>query len=124
MSLRLRSEAWHAGYQQSLPPVWHFNALVSKLLTPQGIEVSLSAQEFILMRTLMEFPGEIVSRKNIFAALGQPDDQYADRRLETLISRLRSKVKAKDPDSELPVRSRHNLGYAFLAEADYTDGSP
>jgi DNA-binding response OmpR family regulator len=102
---------------------WRFNSLASKLHTPQGIEVPLSAQEFILMRKLMEIPGESVSRKDIFAALGQPDDQYADRRLETLVSRLRAKVRALDPENELPVRSRHNLGYAFLAEADYTDGS-
>ncbi|MBI2355297.1 MAG: response regulator transcription factor [Deltaproteobacteria bacterium] len=104
------------------PPTstWRFNARSSKLSTPHGVEVPLTAQELILMRKLMETPGENVSRRDIFAALGQPNDQYADRRLETLVSRLRSKVRATDPDSELPVRSRHNLGYAFLADAELT----
>lgn len=102
------------------PPTWRFNARASKLSTPQGVEVPLTAQELILMRKLMETPGENVSRREIFAELGQPNDQYADRRLETLVSRLRSKVRATDADSELPVRSRHNLGYAFLADADLT----
>lgn len=97
---------------------WRFNAKTSKLFTPQDVEIPLTAQELIFMRKLIESPGENVSRKDIFLALGQPNDHYADRRLETLVSRLRSKVKTADPGFELPVRSRHNLGYAFLAEIE------
>ena len=70
------------------------------------------------MRNVADTPGENVSRTDIFAAFGQPNDHYADRRLETLVSRLRSKVRAADSNSELPVRSRHNLGYAFLADIE------
>lgn len=95
---------------------WRLDAKTSRLFTPNGIQVPLSAQELTFLRQLFATPGENVSRPDIFAAFGQPNDHYADRRLETLVSRLRSKVRAADPDSELPVRSRHNLGYAFLAE--------
>jgi DNA-binding response OmpR family regulator len=97
---------------------WRFNAKTSKLFTPQDVEIHLTAQELIFMRKLIESPGENVSRKDIFMALGQPNDHYADRRLETLVSRLRLKVKTADPCSELPIRSRHNLGYAFLEEIE------
>lgn len=98
------------------PPCWRLDAKTSRLLTPKGVEVPLSAQELTFLRQVFATPGENVSRNDIFAALGQPNDHYADRRLETLVSRLRSKVRTADLDSELPVRSRHNLGYAFLAE--------
>lgn len=97
---------------------WRFNAKTSNLFTPTGVEVPLTAQELIFLRKLIGSSGENVSRLDIFAALGQPNDHYADRRLETLVSRLRSKVRKADPASELPVRSRHNLGYAFLSEIE------
>lgn len=97
-------------------PTWRFSELTSTLQTPQGKVVTLTAQECILMQRLLEAPGRNVSRRDIFAVLNQPDDLYADKRLEALVSRLRSKVKAADAASELPVRARHNLGYAFLAE--------
>lgn len=97
-------------------PVWRFVAQTSTLLTPRGVPVLLTAQECILMQTLVETQGANVSRKAIFRALNQPDDIYADKRLEALVSRLRGKVKSADAASELPVRARHNLGYAFLAE--------
>lgn len=99
-------------------PTWRFTAITSTLTTPQKIEIPLTAQECILIQKLVETPGHNVSRRDIFTALNQLDDIYADKRLETLISRLRTKVRAADPACELPVRARHNLGYAFLAEIE------
>jgi len=95
---------------------WRFTARTSTLQTPQGVTIHLTAQECLLMQKLLETPGTNVSRREIFRALNQSDDIYADKRLETLVSRLRGKVKSADTTSELPVRARHNLGYAFLAE--------
>jgi DNA-binding response OmpR family regulator len=97
---------------------WHCNVKTSKLFNPKGIEIPLTAQELRFLRKLIETPGENVLRVNIFQALGQPNDHYADRRLETMVSRFRAKVRAVDANHELPVSSRHNLGYAFLAEID------
>jgi len=38
------------------------------------------------------------------------------RRMETLLSRLRSKVQRMCPGEPLPVRARHGRGYAFLSD--------
>ena len=116
----VRSLAQRVFGQQEIS--WRFNAKTSKLFTPKGTEIALTAQELNFLRKLIETPGENVLRNEIFAALGQPNDHYADRRLETMVSRLRSKVRSADPDYELPVHSRHNLGYAFLAEINYEPG--
>jgi DNA-binding response OmpR family regulator len=97
---------------------WRFDPRTSTLTTPLGIDIPLTAHECILIRELLAEPGENVPRSEIFKALRQPDDLYADKRLETMISRLRSKVRMADAGSELPVRARHNLGYAFLAEVE------
>ena len=96
---------------------WQFAPKVSQLITPHGVKVPLTSKEFILVRKLLEYIGETVSRDEIFSALMQPNDIYADKRLETTISRLRFKIKVQDPQSELPIKARHNLGYAFLADA-------
>ncbi|HXE95385.1 MAG TPA: winged helix-turn-helix domain-containing protein, partial [Dongiaceae bacterium] len=95
---------------------WRFNSRISKLYTPNGIGIPLTAQECIVIRKLLETPGENVARKELFSTLDQPDDHYADKRLEALVSRLRAKVRHSDSDHPLPVRARHNLGYAFLGE--------
>lgn len=100
------------------PSRWRFNATTAVLTSPNNCSLPLTAQECILLRSLLRSPGANVSRQEIFQALHQPDDQYGDKRLETLISRLRRKMKIIDPQTELPIRARHNLGYAFLADVD------
>ncbi|MEI6306745.1 MAG: response regulator transcription factor, partial [Deltaproteobacteria bacterium] len=95
---------------------WHFEPQLSTMRTPRNISIQLTAQECIVMRLLFASPGETVLRSEIFSALGHPDDEYASKRLETLLSRFRSKVRVFDPESELPIRARHGMGYAFLAD--------
>lgn len=97
---------------------WHFNAVTSTLTNPNNRSARLTAQECILLGSLVRSPGRNVPRQEIFQALRQPDDQYGDKRLEALVSRLRRKLKSIDPDVELPIRARHNQGYAFLADVD------
>ena len=94
---------------------WSFSAQASSLQTPNGIAISLTAQECILLQLLFAHLGENVSRQLIFQALGQPDDISSNARIEVLISRLRAKVQKADPAVSLPLRARHNLGYILLA---------
>ncbi|GFO59004.1 protein petR [Geomonas silvestris] len=100
------------------PPVgtpWSFSAQTSSLQTPNGVTVSLTAQECILLELLFAHLGQNVSRQQIFAALGQPDEISSNARIEVLISRLRTKVQKADPGTTLPLRARHNMGYILLA---------
>jgi DNA-binding response OmpR family regulator len=95
---------------------WRFNRVASRLHTPNGSIVSLTAQECSLLALLFASQGSIVTRPAIFAAIGQPDELCSNSRLEVLISRLRSKVGRIDPEHSLPLRARHNMGYVFLVE--------
>jgi len=95
---------------------WHFDPQFSLVLTPHGVTVNLTAHEFIVMQLLLAVPGKTVRRSELYSALGHPDDEYGSKRVETLVSRLRSKVHLLDPESELPIRARHSMGYAFLAD--------
>ena len=94
---------------------WSFQAEASSLHTPNGVSISLTAQECTLLDLLFAHLGKNVSRQQIFAALGQPDDISSNARIEVLISRLRAKVQKADPEVTLPLRARHNIGYILLA---------
>lgn len=100
------------------PGRWRFNAVTSTLTSPNNRSARLTAQECILLHSLIRPPGRNIPRQELFQALRLPDDQYGDKRLEALVSRLRRKMKSIDPHVEVPIRARHNQGYAFLADID------
>lgn len=114
----LRSLQRRIAPKRQRPGRWRFDELTSTLISPNNRPVRLTAQECILLHSLVRSPGRNVSRQELFQALHQPDDQYGDKRLEALVSRLRRKLKTIDPDVEVPIRARHNQGYAFLADID------
>jgi DNA-binding response OmpR family regulator len=92
-------------------------------VTPQEVVVPLTDNELRFLKPLLEQPGEVIDREVLSKALEQRLDIYAMRRMETMLSRLRSKVHRASPDEPLPIRARHGRGYAFLSEAD-TAGEP
>ena len=95
-------------------PGWYFDGLRSLLISPRNIPIPLTSQQAIVLSLLCKRPGETVSRSEMLNALGQFEDEYAVQRLETLLSRLRAKVRTADPESVLPLRARQSTGYAFL----------
>jgi len=97
---------------------WRLDVLKSSLVSPGGISVDLTDNELRFLVPMLERPGEVVDREDLLRALDQKPDIYAMRRLETMVSRLRSKVQKSCPGEALPVRARHGRGYAFLSEAE------
>lgn len=83
------------------------------LLAPNGQTLSLSEPEFRLVQVLIAACGEAVERRQIVVELGHDLAYYDLRRLDVLISRLRQKVH-QQLGLELPVRTVHGVGYAFL----------
>lgn len=99
------------------PSRWRLDALRACLVTPSGIEIGLTDNELRFLRPLLERPGAVVEREELFRALDQKQDIYAMRRMETMVSRLRGKVQNTSPGEPIPLRARHGRGYAFLGEA-------
>jgi DNA-binding response OmpR family regulator len=97
---------------------WRFDSRRSLLTTPSGSGILLTGAEWQFLTILLEQPGKVVTRDQILLSLGQKPDIYAVRRLETMISRLRSKVRQQSPQDPLPVRARHGQGYVFLGQID------
>lgn len=83
-----------------------------KIVTPQGRETLLSANEFSVMQTLMQANGDSVARENLLELTGKADTPANRRNLDAIVSRIRVKVK-RSTDTDLPVRSSYANGYAF-----------
>ena len=97
---------------------WHLAKGRAVLETPDGVAVALTEPELHLLGRLLTTPGTTVERADLLLALGWPQDDKADHRLATVISRLRSKVSRATPAYILPLRARHGTGYVFAVEED------
>ncbi|MEI7614474.1 MAG: response regulator transcription factor [Betaproteobacteria bacterium] len=90
------------------------DSLHSQLRLPTGEQVPLTATELRILQTLAKTPGEVVERVDLLRSLQLPMDLPGMQRLETQISRLRSKVRKESGAQPLPLHARHGVGYAFL----------
>jgi DNA-binding response OmpR family regulator len=108
----------------TIPARWRLDALRSCLVTPNGVEIALTDNELRFLTPLLDQPGTVIDRDRLSQALDQLPDIYAMRRMETMLSRLRTKVQKASPEEPLPVRARHGRGYAFLSEAEELSKTP
>jgi DNA-binding response OmpR family regulator len=76
--------------------------------------VELSAQDFVVLKTIIAGDGQAVSRRAILEALGSNSDTTDPARLDTQMRRLRRKV-AEATGKELPIKTLRNEGYQFHA---------
>ena len=106
LARRLRPAAAEGG--------WSLHPERSVLTTPGTVEVPLTHNEHLFLNRLLHSRGEAVGRDELMVALGYAPDPQGAHRLETLLTRLRKKVKGLAPEEALPVRARHGSGYAFL----------
>lgn len=94
-------------------PGWLLQASPRQLVSPGGMPIPLSAQDYLVLRTIMQAE-ESVSREHIIHALGSNVDDYDQRRLYTQIGRLRRKVREVS-GLDLPITTLRGLGFSFGA---------
>jgi len=98
------------------PPQWRLQSSPRQLVSPAGMPVPLSAQDFLVLKALA-LGGECVTRQTIVAALGGDYFEYDQRRLDTQMRRLRRKVLELTGE-DLPVSTLRAVGYCFHAPID------
>lgn len=94
---------------------WRLNLLQLELITPGGISIQLSHNECCILKAAAGANGKLVSRKALIEALGQDFWHYDERRLESLISRLRRKLTSYTPEL-FRIRGIKGQGYLFKEE--------
>lgn len=109
--------AYLAALARRLPCGWRLVARSKMLYAPDGRGIPLSGQELTLMSLLADNAGKTVTRRSIVTAFGADWLSYDQRRLDTLVSRLRRRWKS-ELGIELPVRTEHAEGYCFCADIE------
>jgi PAS domain S-box-containing protein len=94
---------------------WQLSASPRRLISPGGVSISLSEQDYIVLLTIMS-GGECVTRRSIVDALGEDFLEYDQRRLDTQMNRLRRKVE-EACNQPLPVSTLRAIGYRFHQES-------
>ncbi len=91
---------------------WRIAPGSRQLLAPNGLAVPLTGAEALVLERLLAVRPHKLTREELNAVLGPGGDPGDTRRLDTLISRLRSKVQA-ETQLALPVQTFRNQGFAF-----------
>lgn len=98
---------------------WVLAAKDWALTSPQGKCLRLTTHELMFMQQLIRADGQPVSKRDLTDHLFGSRAQNGAERLNLLLTRLRKKA-AEAFDEPLPVKTLHQIGYAFAAEAQLT----
>lgn len=96
--------------------VWRLEQGGWCLFAPSGAFVPLTDAERRLLSSLAARTGEVVGRDEIIAVLTDDVHDFDPHRLETLVYRLRQKVK-KATGEALPLAAVHGKGYVLQIPA-------
>lgn len=92
---------------------WCLDDAKRNLKTNCGKHIELTATEGQILYTLAEVAPKPVSRKRLTESIGENYAYYDERRLETIISRLRRKLKLTESQSTT-IKAARGQGYQLL----------
>lgn len=93
---------------------WLINSRQWEITSPEGLTVKLTNSELLFLNCFNELNGKKVERDEVVSKLGYRPEIYDIRRLESMISRLRNKVKDSGIN-DFPLVTVYGSGYAFNA---------
>lgn len=94
---------------------WCLDDAKRNLKTSCGQHIELTATEGQILYTLAKVSPKPVSRKSLTESIGENYAYYDERRLETIISRLRRKLKLTGSKSSA-IKAARGQGYQLLFE--------
>jgi len=78
------------------------------IVSCNGQEISLTVTEFAVLQTMLNRPGQVMTRAVLVEQVYSFDHHITDRTIDTHVRRIRSKFKPTGYD---PVETVHGLGY-------------
>lgn len=91
---------------------WYLDRARHQLSDPEGHCLDLNAHELTLLTCLSAAPDQVVSRRALVEAFGENWFDYDERRLNTMVSRLRHRWQAVS-GQELPLKTERAAGFSF-----------
>ncbi|MDV6330940.1 response regulator [Asticcacaulis sp. 201] len=99
---------------------WALDNVSRRLTSPSGHELILSEAEFALMSVFLRYPDRALQREQLVAKMSELHESTTEQAIDTLISRLRRKLKNAYPDGdecEELIRTVYGKGYMFRPES-------
>jgi len=96
---------------RGVAPAWRLEPVRRRLTSPQGMSISLSGRESMLLERIALAEGSTLSRAEIDAMFGYVSPDPESRRVDAALRRLR--LKAKEAGTELPLQIVHAIGVRF-----------
>lgn len=84
----------------------------NRIVIKNGVEVQLTATEYKILALLMQKPGRVFTKAQIYKCINGEYYQSDDNSLMVHISRIREKIEP-DPKNPIYVKTIRGLGYKF-----------
>jgi two-component system OmpR family response regulator len=113
LALVIRALARRLGGEDA--PVTQVLSLIASenlLITPTGQRIELTPNESLVLSRLSRAAGGQATRRQIIEAFGERYMEYDERRLETIVSRMRKKLEAAGLSADT-VRAVRGVGYVL-----------
>jgi two-component system, OmpR family, response regulator len=94
---------------------WQLDAVTRTLTAPDGVVVPLGATEFKLLRTLLDHPGQVLTRDQLIDLMLSRDAGPFDRALDVQVSRLRQRLR-EDAREPAIIKTVRGQGYVLAAD--------
>jgi two-component system catabolic regulation response regulator CreB len=77
-----------------------------------GCPLDLTRYEYLLLKTLIEHPGHVLSRAQLMDRVWSDAPDTLDRTVDAHIKSLRAKIRAIDPAAD-PIQTHRGMGYSL-----------
>lgn len=101
------------GRRLQLEAQWRLNMALGTLKAPNGRLIALTGLEAAFLDMLARHPHSPLDRRELITGLGKDYRNYDPRNLDALLRRLRKKVHTGS-GQDLPIHTRHGLGYQLI----------
>jgi two-component system catabolic regulation response regulator CreB len=103
---------------QSAPPSRQVAGLDLRALEARilycGQALDLTRYEYLLLKTLIEHPGHVLSRAQLMDRVWTGASDTLDRTVDAHVKSLRAKLRAVAPDAD-PIQTHRGLGYSLAS---------
>ncbi|NTV01778.1 MAG: response regulator transcription factor [Chlorobiaceae bacterium] len=93
---------------------WSFIPGKWLLVTPDGKKIKLTPKERDFISLLASVSQEVATRQELLKCLEYLNNEYGHRALESLVNRLRRKIK--DTCGHNPIETASGIGYSFIED--------
>ncbi|WP_395403287.1 two-component system response regulator CreB [Pseudoduganella sp. UC29_106] len=92
-------------------PAFELRAAEARVLYG-GRPLDLTRYEYLLLKTLIEHPGHVLSRAQLMDRVWSDAPDTLDRTVDAHIKSLRAKIRAIDPAAD-PIQTHRGMGYSL-----------